>query len=58
MKNPIPRNGLFATPESPDAFVEYIESMTGPEKALAYTVAQMAFNLAHKIVEDELCVTQ
>lgn len=54
VENPIPRNDLFATPESPDAFVAYIENLSGSEKALAYTIAQMAFNLANKLVEDEI----
>ncbi len=54
VENPIPRNGMFATPESPDAFVAYIEGLSGSEKALAYTIAQMAFNLSHKIVEEEI----
>lgn len=54
IENPIPRNGMFATPESSDAFVAYIEGLSGSDKALAYTIAQMAFNLAHKIVEDEI----
>ena len=54
VNNPIPRNGLFATPESPDAFVAYIENLSGSEKALAYTIAQMALNMAHDIVEKEI----
>jgi hypothetical protein len=54
VKNPIPRNGLFATPESPEAFAEYLQSMSAKERSLAFLVAQMAFNLAHKLVEDEI----
>ena len=54
LTNPIPRNDLFATPQSPEAFVDYIESFSGGEKMLAYMIAQMAFNLANKIVEDEI----
>jgi hypothetical protein len=52
--NPIPYNGLFATPESPEAFAEYLQSMSAKERATAFLVAQMAFNLAHKLVEDEI----
>jgi hypothetical protein len=54
VNNPIPRNGLFATPESPEAFAEYLQSMSSKERATAFLVAQMAFNLAHKLVEDEI----
>jgi hypothetical protein len=54
VNNPIVKSSLFATPESPDAFVAYIENLSGSEKALAYTIAQMAFNLAHDIVEKEI----
>jgi hypothetical protein len=54
VENPIHKNDLFATPESPDAFVDYIEGLSGSEKALAYTIAQMALNMAHDIVEKEI----
>ena len=54
IENPIPKSGLFATPENTDALTAYIELMTGPEKALAYTIAMMTFNLANKLVEDEI----
>jgi hypothetical protein len=54
IENPIPRNGLFATPESPEAFAEYLMQFSGAERTLALTVAQMAFNLANKIVEEEI----
>jgi hypothetical protein len=51
MNNPIPKSSLFATPESTDALTAYIEQMNGSEKALAYTIAMMTFNLAHDLVE-------
>jgi hypothetical protein len=54
VSNPIPKNNLFATPKSPEAFVNYIEGLSGSEKALAFTIAQMAFNLAHDIIEEEI----
>jgi hypothetical protein len=54
VQNPIPHSGFFATPESAEAFAEYLQSFTGSERTLAFTVAQMAFNLAHKLVEDEI----
>jgi hypothetical protein len=52
MNNPIPRNGLFATPESPEAFAKYLMSFTGAERTVAFTAAQMAFNLAHRLIEE------
>ena len=52
MTNPIPRNGLFATPESPEAFAKYLMSFTGAERTVAFTAAQMAFNLAHRLIEE------
>ena len=52
MKNPIPRNGLFATPESPEQFAEYLMQFSGAERTVAFTAAQMAFNLAHQMIEE------
>lgn len=52
--NPIPRNGLFATPESAEAFAEYLMQFSGAERTVAFTVAQMAFNLAHQLVQNEI----
>ena len=52
MKNPIPRCNFFATPVDADALMEYIGSMTGPERAVAMTAAMMALNLAHQLVEE------
>jgi hypothetical protein len=52
MTNPIPKNNLFATPESAEAFAEYLMSFSGAERTVAFTAAQMAFNLAHKLIEE------
>lgn len=54
MKNPIPSNNFFASPETSEELYNYIERMTGSEKALAYTIAMMTFNLCHNIVEKEI----
>jgi hypothetical protein len=54
VNNPIPKSGLFATPESTDALTAYIEQMNGSERALAYTIAMMTFNLSNKLVEDNI----
>lgn len=53
MKNPVPSSGLFATLNSTEELTAYIEQLSGQEKALAYTIAMMTFNLAHKLVEEQ-----
>jgi hypothetical protein len=52
--NPIPKTGLFVTPESFDALMEYCQRFTGQERMIAITVATMALNLAHDVVEKEI----
>ena len=52
VNNPIPKSRLFVTPEDENDLYERIEQMTGAEKALAYQIAMMTFNLCNKLVED------
>lgn len=52
--NPIPKTGFFATPESYQELIDYIDRFNGSEKALAMTIACMSLNLAHKLVNDEI----
>jgi hypothetical protein len=52
--NPIPRTGMFATPESFEQLMEYCQRFTGNERMIAITVATMALNLAHEVVEQEI----
>jgi hypothetical protein len=52
--NPIPKTGLFATPENFEQLMQYCERFSGQERVIAITVATMALNLAHKVVEDEI----
>jgi hypothetical protein len=54
VENPIPRTGLFATPESFEQLMEYCQRFTGQERMIAITVATMALNLAHDVVEQEI----
>jgi hypothetical protein len=54
VENPIPKTGLFATPESLDQLMEYCQRFTGQERIIAITVATMALNLAHELVEDRI----
>ena len=45
--------GLFATPESADTLMKYIEQFSGAEKVLALTVMGMTWNLCAKLTNDE-----
>ena len=54
VKNPIPTSRLFVTPESEQALYDRIESLSGAEKALAYQIAMMTFNLCNRLVQDEI----
>ena len=54
VENPIPKTGLFATPESLDQLMEYCQRFTGRERIIAITVATMALNLSHKLVEEQI----
>lgn len=58
MKNPIPTSKLFVTPASEQDLYTRIEQLTGAERALAFQIAMMTFNLASKLVEDELTAEQ
>jgi len=53
VKNPIPRNGLFAEKTLPE-LQDYIEMMSAKEKALAYMILTMTLNTCHKIVNEEI----
>jgi hypothetical protein len=52
--NPIPKTGFFATPDSYQDLMDYLDRFNGSEKALAMTIACMSLNLAHKLVEDNI----
>jgi hypothetical protein len=52
--NPIPKTGFFATPDSYQDLINYLDNFSGSEKALAMTIACMSLNLAHKLVEEEI----
>lgn len=45
---------MFATPKDMDALMEYCERFTGGERVAAFTGACMAWNLAHKMVEEAM----
>jgi hypothetical protein len=52
--NPIPKSKLFATPATEQDLFNRIESLSGAEKALAFQIAMMTFNLCNKLVEDNI----
>ena len=54
VNNPIPTSKLFATPESEQDLFDRIESLSGAEKALAFQIAMMTFNLCNRMVETEI----
>jgi hypothetical protein len=52
--NPIPKSKLFVTPTSEQDLFDRIEQLTGQEKALAFQIAMMTFNLCNQLVEDKI----
>jgi hypothetical protein len=54
VKNPVPTSKLFVTPKDEQDLFDRIEALSGKEKALAYQIAMMTFNLSHKLVEDNI----
>ena len=52
--NPIPKSKLFATPATEQDLFNRIEQLTGAEKALAFQIAMMTFNLCNQLVEDKI----
>ena len=54
MKNPIQKNGFFATPDSMQALEDQNMAFSGSERMIAMTAALMALNLASKLVDEEL----
>ena len=54
VNNPIPKSKLFVTPQDEQDLFNRIEQFTGAEKALAFQVAMMTFNLCNRLVEDKI----
>jgi hypothetical protein len=54
VKNPIPKSKLFATPATEQDLFNRIESLSGAEKALAFQIAMMTFNLCNHLVDKEI----
>ena len=54
MTNPIPTSGMFATPDSIESFMDQLNSFSNTsEKQIATLAAMLAFNLCHKLVEEQ-----
>jgi hypothetical protein len=54
VKNPIPRSGLWVTPENFDELYAMVEQYTGEQKALALHVMMLTLNTCNKSVEDNI----
>jgi len=53
-KNPIPANGMFATPIDMESLMNYCKRFNGSERIVAITCAAMALNLAHELFEQAI----
>jgi hypothetical protein len=53
MTNPIPHSSLFATPEDLYSLDLAIKQLSSSEQAIAYHYTMLAFNLAHKMIEQQ-----
>jgi hypothetical protein len=54
VNNPIPTSKLFVTPKDEQDLFNRLEQLTGAEKALAFQIAMMTFNLCNQLVEDKI----
>jgi len=54
VNNPIPTSKLFVTPKDEQDLFNRLEQFTGAEKALAFQIAMMTFNLCNQLVEDKI----
>jgi hypothetical protein len=52
--NPIPRSGLWTTPENFDELLAMVEQYTGEQKALAMHIMMLTLNACNKSVEDNI----
>jgi len=54
VQNPIPTSKLFVTPQDEQDLFRRIEQLSGAEKALAFQIAMMTFNLCNRLVDTEI----
>ena len=50
--NPIPTNGMFATPDSLEDLQDYVSQFSGSDLRVAVLVMMMTMNLCNKIVAE------
>jgi hypothetical protein len=54
MTNPFPYSGFFTTPESIHDLLEYCESYTDSDRAIAFFIATITLNLAHEMFNEAM----
>jgi hypothetical protein len=54
VKNPIPTSKLFYTPATEQELLERIQSFPSAERAVAFQIAMMTFNLCNRLVDSEI----
>ena len=54
VNNPIPTSKLFVTPKDEQDLFNRLEQFTGAERALAFQIAMMTFNLCNQLVEERI----
>jgi hypothetical protein len=54
VNNPVPKSKLFVTPKDEQDLFNRIEALPKQDRALAYQIAMMTFNLANQLVEDNI----
>jgi hypothetical protein len=54
VKNPIPKSGLWVTPDSMNELYDMVEQYTGAERALAMHIMMLTLNACNKSVEDNI----
>jgi len=53
VKNPIPRSGMWATPNL-ETLQKMLGCLSGAERALATHFVMLTLNACHQVVEDEI----
>jgi hypothetical protein len=54
VSNPIPKSGLWATPEDMAELYDMVDQYTGEQKALAMHIMMLTLNACNKAVEDKI----
>ena len=54
VQNPIPKSGLWVTPESMDQLYDMVDQLPREQKALAMHIMMLTLNACNKSVEDNI----